>query len=87
MVLGDERTRLLYALLVAVAAVGAGRRRADDHAGGRCSRWRPAPAPRRRRARVLGGATGPALVPVLQLTGVAELLCSGAGHFAGLLLA
>ncbi len=35
---------------------------------------------------VLGGATGPGLVPVLQQTGVAELLF-GAGIFVGLLAA
>ncbi len=34
---------------------------------------------------VLSGATGPALVPVLQQTGLAELLL-GLGIFAGLLL-
>jgi 1,4-dihydroxy-2-naphthoate octaprenyltransferase len=35
---------------------------------------------------VLGGAGGPGLVPVLQQTGIAELL-HGLGLFAGLLLA
>ena len=35
---------------------------------------------------VRSGASGPALIPVLQQTGVAELLL-GAGIFAGLLLA
>ena len=35
---------------------------------------------------VLSGATGPGLIPVLQKTGVAELLL-GAGVFAGLLIA
>jgi 1,4-dihydroxy-2-naphthoate octaprenyltransferase len=35
---------------------------------------------------VTSGATGPALIPVLQATGVAELLL-GVGVFAGLLIA
>ncbi len=38
------------------------------------------------RRTVLGGATGPGLIPVLQQTGVAELLF-GAGVFVGLLAA
>ena len=72
-VLGDERTRYLYALLVGAAAVAV-------VAVAAASTWwcllgllfllRLVPALRT----VLGRATGPALVPVLQLTGVAELI-------------
>jgi 1,4-dihydroxy-2-naphthoate octaprenyltransferase len=84
-VLGDERSRYLYALLVGVAAV------ALVALGLSTSRlaWLgfafllPAvPAARL----VLTGTTGRGLVPVLQKTGVAELLWS-LGAFVGLLLA
>ena len=73
-VLGDERTRALYLLLVlaAAAAVVARRRRHDLVGAGRAGlpgRWR-----RRAVRTVLGGATGPGLIPVLQQTGLAELL-------------
>jgi 1,4-dihydroxy-2-naphthoate octaprenyltransferase len=82
-VLGDERTRDLYALLLGAAAVAvAGTALAT-------SWWAllglvflpPALAAVRS---VLGGAAGPALVPVLARTGSSELLC-GAGLFVGLL--
>ena len=72
-VLGDERTRYLYALLVGAAAVAV-------VAVAAASTWwcllglvfvlRLVPALRI----VLGQAQGPALIPVLQLTGVAELV-------------
>jgi 1,4-dihydroxy-2-naphthoate octaprenyltransferase len=71
--LGDRRTRLLYALLVAAAAV------AVLLVALAASWWAllglgflvlAAPASRT----VLGGATGPGLIPVLQSTGLAELL-------------
>jgi len=85
-VLGDERTRLLYALLVGLAVVAL--------AGVALSTtvWTLlalVAAPQVVRSlRVLLGqrATGPALVPVLQLTGVAELLYA-AGLFAGVIVA
>ena len=82
--LGDDATQ------AAVRRVGAGRdrglcrRRGPDHVVG-------AAGPRVRRHRVpaaravLEGAAGPALVPVLQQTGVAELVF-GAGLFVGLLI-
>ena len=72
--LGDRRTRLLYAVLVLAAAaavvavavvtswcvlVGLG-----VPGAGRCRPLRT----------VLGGAVGPGLIPVLQQTGLAELL-------------
>ena len=71
--LGDDRTRGFYALLVGVALVAlVGVALATTWwallglvflvPGGRAART------------VLGGATGPGLIPVLQLTGVAELL-------------
>ena len=84
-VLGDERSRFLYALLVGVAAV------ALVALGLSTSRlaWLgfvfllPAvPAARL----VLTGTTGRGLVPVLQKTGVAELLWA-LGAFVGLLIA
>ena len=78
--LGAERTRGLYALLVLAAAAGRGRRRGrHDVVGARsgsgsCSGWS------RRVRTVLGGAVGPALVPVLQQTGVGQLVVVGAGR-------
>ena len=53
--------------------------------GGRCSGWCSLrPGGPRGAAVVLGGATGRGLVPVLQLTGVAELLCTAVAlAFAG----
>ena len=73
-VLGDRRTRLLYA-----AARGRRRGRASSRSRssprGACwsasASWcSPLPATRT----VLGGAVGPGLIPVLQQTGLAELL-------------
>jgi 1,4-dihydroxy-2-naphthoate octaprenyltransferase len=84
-VLGDPRTRVLYGLLVALALV------ALVAVALATSRWAllglaylapAAPAART----VAGGAAGRDLVPVLQRTGMAELLW-GAGVFAGLLVA
>lgn len=81
-VLGDARTRALYALLLGlslVALVGVALE---------TTRWALfglvflVPGSRAVRV-VLGGARGRALVPVLQLTGVAELLYA-AGVFLGL---
>ena len=72
-VLGDRRTRVLYAVLVGLAAV------AVVAVAAVTSWWAlaglgfvalAAPASRT----VLGGATGPGLIPVLQRTGLAELL-------------
>ncbi len=83
--LGQERTRLLYALLVGAALV------ALVGVVLTTTWWALlalAAAPATARALTLvvrRRATGPALVPVLQLTGVAELLYA-AGMFAGLLL-
>jgi 1,4-dihydroxy-2-naphthoate polyprenyltransferase len=84
-VLGDERSRYLYALLVGAAAV------ALVAVALATSRWAllgfgfvvPAvPATRL----VLTGTSGRELVPVLQKTGVAELLYA-TGMFVGLVLA
>jgi 1,4-dihydroxy-2-naphthoate octaprenyltransferase len=81
-VLGDRRTRYLYVLLVEAAAVALIWLAADT------TWWAllgvgyaatAAPAART----VMEGATGPGLIPVLQQTGLAELLL-GAGMFAGL---
>jgi 1,4-dihydroxy-2-naphthoate octaprenyltransferase len=83
-VLGDARTRALYGLLVAAALV------ALVAVAFATSRWALlglaylAPAAPAVRA-VAGGAAGRDLVPVLQRTGLAELLW-GAGVFVGLLL-
>ena len=85
-VLGDERTRGLYALLVGlalVALVAAGAR--PPAPGPRSARWGCSVAARAARV-VLGGAQGRELVPVLQQTGLAEL-AYGAGILVGLLVA
>ncbi len=80
-VLGDERTRVFYGLLVGVAVV------ALVGVALSTTTWAllglvAAPMSLRALRLVLGSrATGPALVPVLQLTGVAELL-----YAAGILL-
>ena len=78
-VLGDERTRYLYALLVGAAAVSvvavAARRR-----GGACSAWSSWSGSCRALRTVLGGATGPALIPVLQLTGRRRADPGGSGR-------
>jgi 1,4-dihydroxy-2-naphthoate octaprenyltransferase len=83
--LGDGRTRLLFALLLGAAGV------AVVAVAATTSWWAllglvflPAAAAAARA--VLRGAAGPELVPVLARTGLAELLC-GAGLFVGLLLA
>jgi 1,4-dihydroxy-2-naphthoate octaprenyltransferase len=84
-VLGERRTRSMYAVLVQVAALGV------LLVGIWTSWWAllglayaPVVGPAART--VLDGATGPGLVPVLQRTGLAELLL-GAGVFVGLLVA
>ena len=83
-VLGEDRTRHLYGLLIDLALVALVGRRADRRPSRRCSRWWPRSRPP---ARADPGprqpAAGPDLVPVLQLTGVAELLYA-AGIFAGI---
>ena len=83
-VLGDARTRALYALLVGVAVLAL-------VAVAAASTWWTllglvglGPLVRAVRI-VLGGTTGHALVPVLQLTGVGELLYAG-GVFLGALI-
>ncbi len=84
-VLGDTRTRGLYVLLLGLALV------ALVGVALETTRWAlfglvfVVPALRATRL-VTGGTTGRALIPVLQLTGVAELLYA-LGIFAGLLLA
>jgi 1,4-dihydroxy-2-naphthoate octaprenyltransferase len=83
--LGDERTRYLYAFLVGAAVV------ALVGVALSTSWWAllglvflaPALAASRK---VLGGASGPGLIPVLQQTGIAELL-HGLGLFIGVLVA
>ncbi len=81
-VLGEERTRLLYGLLVGAAAV------ALVGVALTTTWWvflalASGPATVRATTTVLGDkATGPGLIPVLQLTGVAELLYA-AGILAG----
>jgi 1,4-dihydroxy-2-naphthoate polyprenyltransferase len=82
--LGETRTRALYALLVGAALVAlVGVALATDVLALLGSVFL-VPAGRAVR-RVASGATGRDLVPVLQLTGVAELLY-GAGLLGGLLL-
>jgi 1,4-dihydroxy-2-naphthoate octaprenyltransferase len=83
--LGDERTRYLYALLVGAAVV------ALVGIALTTTWWAflavvAAPPTLRALSTVLGArATGPGLIPVLQLTGVAELLYA-LGLFAGLVI-
>lgn len=83
--LGEERTRGFYAALAALALA------ALIGLAGLTSWWALLglvfllPAIKGVRT-VVSGATGPALIPVLQSTGIAELLL-GVGVFVGLLLA
>ncbi|MCW2781136.1 MAG: 1,4-dihydroxy-2-naphthoateoctaprenyltransferase [Marmoricola sp.] len=82
--LGEVHTRRLYAILVAIAAVALVR------VGISTSWWAllglvAAPALVRALQIVGSRAVGPALVPVLQLTGLGELVY-GLGLFVGLLL-
>jgi 1,4-dihydroxy-2-naphthoate polyprenyltransferase len=72
-VLGDRRTRLLYAVLVVAAAaavLGVALAASWCALAGLGFLALAVPATRT----VLGGATGPQLIPVLQRTGLAELL-------------
>jgi 1,4-dihydroxy-2-naphthoate octaprenyltransferase len=83
--LGDDRTRMLYGALASTALV------ALLVIAWLASWWAllglVAFLPLLRAVHaVTDGATGPALIPVLQLTGASELLY-GAGIFAGLLIA
>ncbi len=80
--LGDERTRLLYAMLLLLALI------ALLGVALATTWWALLAlgygAPGAKAARIVGGkARGPALIPVLQLTGVAELLY-GLGLLVGL---
>jgi 1,4-dihydroxy-2-naphthoate octaprenyltransferase len=83
--LGAERTRYLYAFLVAgaqVALLGIAVLTSPWAALGLLALLLLVPATRT----VLSGATGPGLVPVLQQTGLGELV-HAAGLFVGLLIA
>jgi 1,4-dihydroxy-2-naphthoate octaprenyltransferase len=83
-VLGDPRTRGLYAFLVGVALVALVGVALDTTLWALLGLVFLVPAVRAVRL-VLGGTTGRELVPVLQLTGVAELLYA-AGIFTGICL-
>ena len=50
------------------------RRRRRARPGGHCSAWASSSPPRRPLRPCMAGATGPALVPVLQQTGIAEMV-------------
>jgi 1,4-dihydroxy-2-naphthoate octaprenyltransferase len=83
--LGDQRTRVLYVALVALAVVTLGLLAVMD------SPWLllglVSLVPAARAARIVqGGSQGPALIPALQLTGMAELLY-GLGIFVAAFLA
>ena len=83
-VLGDARTRGLYGLLLGAALVALVGVALETDLWALIGLVALVPATRAVRV-VLGGTTGRGLVPVLQLTGVAELLYA-AGIFLGLLL-
>jgi 1,4-dihydroxy-2-naphthoate octaprenyltransferase len=84
-VLGEERTRVLYLLLALLAAVALVALALATSAMALVGLVYLLPAARAART-VLGGAAGRELVGVLQKTGTAELLYA-AGIFAGLLVA
>jgi 1,4-dihydroxy-2-naphthoate octaprenyltransferase len=84
-VLGDARTRGLFVLLAGAAGVAAVGLALATSGWALLSLAYAVPAAAASRT-VLGGAAGPGLIPVLQRTGVAELLW-GAGAFVGLLVA
>ena len=83
-VLGDARSRTFYVVLVAVAAVAAVAIAVGATPWALLALPGLLPAVPAVRA-VVGGAVGPALVPVLKTTGIAELLWS-AGLALGLVL-
>jgi 1,4-dihydroxy-2-naphthoate octaprenyltransferase len=80
--LGDERTRLLYALLVGVALVALVGVALSTTWWVLLALVAAPPTVRALTVVLRARATGPGLVPVLQLTGVAELLYA-VGLFAG----
>jgi 1,4-dihydroxy-2-naphthoate octaprenyltransferase len=84
-VLGDERTRMLYGALVSAALVALGALAWSTHWWALLGLVAFVPLIRAVHT-VTDGALGRALIPVLQLTGVGELLYA-AGIFTGLLLA
>jgi 1,4-dihydroxy-2-naphthoate polyprenyltransferase len=83
--LGDSRTRSLYVALLVVALAALVAVAAVTSWWALLALLSAVPAMRAARV-VLAGAVGPALVPVLQLTGIAELLW-GLGLLVGLALA
>jgi 1,4-dihydroxy-2-naphthoate octaprenyltransferase len=84
-VLGNQRTRAFYALLLGAAFVALVALALETSAWALLGLAGFVPGLRAARV-VLRGTTGRALVPVLQLTGVAELLYA-AGIFLGLAIA
>lgn len=84
-VLGDARTRGLFALLHGAAVVALVGIALETSALALVGLVAAVPALRANRI-VLGGATGRSLIPVLQLTGAAELLYA-LGIFTGLVIA
>ena len=84
-VLGDQRTRYLYALLIGAALVALVAVAVETSWWALLGLAFLLPAQRGVRI-VLARTTGPALIPVLARTGAAELLY-GLGMFAGLLIA
>ena len=83
--LGDERTRGLYVLLLGLAAVALVGVALTTSWWALLALAYVAPGARAVRV-VLSRATGPGLIPVLQLTGVSELLY-GLGLIVGLAIA
>ena len=77
--LGDARTRRALPAAGAGGRGRRGRRGRRDHVVGAGRPGLPGRAPAGLRT-VLGGASGPGLIPVLQQTGVAELALGGAGR-------
>ncbi len=84
MVLDTDRTRALYALLLALAVVALVALALATSAAALLGLVFLVPAVPALRT-VTGGATGRELIPVLQRTGTAELLYA-AGAFVGLLV-
>jgi 1,4-dihydroxy-2-naphthoate octaprenyltransferase len=84
--LGDDGTRSLYTYLIATAFAAAAALAVEETPWALLSLAAILPLVKANAIVVRDRGKGPALIPVLQLTGVAELVYA-AGLFAGLLIA